>query len=108
MRARQLPGLSYAYGDNPPPQHGLALDAGAMLPVTLVEPEAFAAQAICRRLSPRCGRSRVLVLEPGAGLAVMQALAGGAQQVTAALGNRLVRWAVAATAGEYDVYAHRV
>jgi hypothetical protein len=105
---RQLPGLSYAYGDNPPPQHGLALDAGAMLPVTLVEPEAFAAagylpEAVAYALRPD---ARVLVLEPGAGLAVMQALAGGAEQVTAALGNRLVRRAVAATAGEYDVYAH--
>lgn len=105
---RQLPGLSYAYPDNPPPQHGLAVDAGAVLPVTLVQPAEFAAaaympEAIAYALRPG---ARVLVLEPGAGLSVAQALAGGAGQVIAALGNRLAGRAVAETAGEYDVYAH--
>ncbi|HXF61411.1 MAG TPA: hypothetical protein VNK95_07330, partial [Caldilineaceae bacterium] len=110
MRAagtRQLPGLSYSYPATPPEQHGLALDAGALQPITLVDPASFDAaaylpEALAYRLRPQAS---VLVLEPGAGLGVLQALAGGAAQVTAVVENRLVRRAVAQTATT-DPYAH--
>ena len=103
---RQLPGLSYAYPANPPPQYGLALDAGAVMPVTLVDAEAFDAavympEAVAFVLRPH---ANVLALEPGGGLAVLQALAGGARQVTAVAANALERRA-ASTAGRYDVFA---
>lgn len=104
---RQLPGLSYTYPANPPPQHGLTLDAGAVMPVTLVDPADFEAaaylpEAIAYSLRPQ---ARVLTLEPGAGLAVLQALAGGAESVTAVTANTLELRA-AETAGAHDVYAH--
>lgn len=104
---RQLPGLSYAYPGNPPTQYGMALDAGAVMPVTLVRPSEFDAaaylpEAIAFALRPE---PEVLVLEPGGGLAVLQALAGDAQQVTAVTANALKRRA-ASTAGEYDPYLH--
>ena len=104
---RQLPGLSYAYPGNPPRQYGLALDAGAVMPLTLAEPADFDAaeympEAIAFLLRPD---ARVLALEPGGGLVVLQALAGGAQRVTAVSGNALERRA-ATTAADYNVYAH--
>ena len=104
---RQLPGLSYAFPGSPPPQYGLALDAGAVMPVTLVDPAGFDAaaympEAIAFALRPD---SHVLTLEPGGGLTVLQALAGGAEQVTAVAANTLERRA-ASTAGEYDVFSN--
>jgi hypothetical protein len=103
---RQLPGLSYSYPGAPPPQHGLALDAGALQPITLVDPAGFEAaaflpEALAYELRPSAS---VLLLEPGAGLAVLQALAGGAEQVTAVVENPLIRRAVAQTAS-LDPYA---
>lgn len=77
---RQLPGLSYAHPGAPSPQLGPALDAGALQPVTLVTPAEFEAaaylpEALAYELRPGAA---VLILEPGAGLGVLQALAGGA------------------------------
>ncbi len=105
---RQLPGLSYTYPGVPPPQHGLSVDAGARQPVTLVSPQAFDVGAylpegLAFHLRPT---AEVLVLEPGGGLGVLQALAGGAARVTGVLGNPLVRRGVARTAATFDVYAH--
>jgi hypothetical protein len=104
---RQLPGLSYAYPGAPPPQLGLAVDAAGIQPITQVAPGQFAAaaylpEAIAFELRPA---ARALVLEPAGGLGVLQALAGGAAQVTAVLDNPLERRAVAATAPQWDVYA---
>jgi hypothetical protein len=97
---RQLPGLSYAYTGEPPPQLGLALDAGALQPVTLAAPEDFAAAAYLPEQLGYALRpgAAVLVLEPGAGLGVLQALHGGAAQVTAVIDNPLVPRAVGRTA----------
>ena len=97
---RLLPGLSYAYPGDPPPQLGLALDGGALQPVTLTAPDAFPAaaylpEALAYELRPQ---ATALVLEPGAGLGVLQALAGGAAHVTAVVDNPLVRQAVRQTA----------
>jgi hypothetical protein len=108
---RLLPGLSYTFTGSPPPQAGLSLDADSPQPVTLVPAAEFAAadhlpEAIAFRLRPG-GRS--LVLEPGGGLGVLQALAGNPQtppqSVTAVIGNPLARAAARAAASAADVYA---
>ncbi len=105
---RQLPGLSYAFPGAPPPQLGLAVDAAGIQPITQAAPDQFPAaaylpEAIAFELRPA---AQALVLEPAGGLGVLQALAGGAAQVTAVLDNPLERRAVAATAPQWDVYAH--
>jgi hypothetical protein len=94
-----LPGLSYTYPGTPPAQHGLSLDADSLQPLTLVAPGVFAAgpympEAIAFQVRPG---AKALVLEPGGGLAVLQALAGGANEVVAVEGNPLVRRAAALT-----------
>jgi len=104
---RALPGLSYACADLPPGQLGLARDADALLPITLARPEDFKIGAclpetLAFALRPN---ARALILEPGGGLGILQALAAGASQVTATVGSPLERVAVAATAGPADPYA---
>ena len=108
---RLLPGLSYTFNGAPPPQAALSLDADSPQPITLIPAEEFSAadylpEALAFRLRPG-GRS--LVLEPGGGLGVFQALAATpklpGQPVTAVIGNPLVRAAVGQTAPSADVYA---
>ena len=105
---RVMPGLSYTSPDNPPEQNGLSIDADALLPVTLTSPSEFNAadylpESFSFQINPQVG---VLVLEPGGGLGVLQALAGGASQVTAVVSNPLVIKAIAATSPESDVFNH--
>ncbi len=104
---RTLPGLSYAYAGLPPPQLGLARDADALQPITLASPAAFEAHAYLPEAPAFTLRpaGRVLILEPGAGLGVLQALAGDAQQIVAVVGSPLERRAVAATAQQADPFA---
>ena len=102
-----LPGLSDAYTGTMPAQLGLSLDADFLKPITLGAPEEFSAasfmpEALAFALQPS---GHVLVLEPGGGLGVLQALTGGADAVTAVPGNSLMRRAVARAAGAADVYA---
>jgi spermidine synthase len=108
---RLLPGLSYTFTGAPPLQAGLSLDADSPQPVTLIPAEAFAAadylpEAIAFGL--RSG-GRSLVLEPGGGLGVLQALVAtpnlSGQLVTAVISNPLVREAVGRAAPSADVYA---
>ena len=108
---RLLPGLSYTFTGAPPPQAGLSLDADSPQPITLIPAEAFAAadylpEALAFRLRPG---GRNLVLEPGGGLGVLQALAAtpkrAGQPVTAVISNPLVRAAVGQAAPSADVYA---
>jgi hypothetical protein len=111
---RLLPGLSYVYTGLPPPQDGLSVDADAVQPITLVAPQSFDAapfmpEAVAFELRPG---AETVVLEPGGGLGVLQALAGSAARVTAVLGNPLVRQAVARAAASVppsspgeDIYA---
>jgi hypothetical protein len=106
---RIMPGLSYTYPGNPPPQLGLAIDADALQPITLVDPNEFTGadylpEAIAFQVRPN---AKVLVLESGGGLGVMQALAGGASQVTAVVKNPLVLDAISKTALEQDVYSYQ-
>jgi hypothetical protein len=94
-----LPGLSYIYPGETPLQAGLSVDAESPQPLTLVGPADFAAgpympEALAFELRPG---ARTLVLEPGGGLAVLQALAGGASEVVAVESKALVRRAVAST-----------
>ncbi len=104
---RTLPGLSYIYTGLIPPQLGLARDADALLPITLATPDAFEAHAFLPEAPAFVLRpaSRVLVLEPGAGLGVLQALAADAGQVTAVIGSSSERRAVATTAPQADPFA---
>lgn len=105
---RRWPGLSYAYTGEPPAQYGLFLDADAPQPITPVPPDEFDAATFLPEWPAFALRphASVLVLRPGGGLGVLQALAGGAQQVTAVEENPLVLRAVAATAPQANVYAH--
>jgi hypothetical protein len=105
---RLLPGLSYAYPGTPPPQHGLSLDGDSLQPVNLVRAAEFEAgeylpEAVAFSLRPG---GRVLVLEPGGGLGVLQAAAGGAGEVFAVVSNPLIPLAVSRVAGEANPYAH--
>lgn len=105
---RQLPGLSYTYQGVPPEQHGLSLDGESVQPVSLVAPDDFEAAAYLPEalvFSLRPG-GRTLILKPSGGLGVLQALAGGSQQVTAVINNPLARLGVAQGARERDIYAH--
>lgn len=102
-----LPGLSYTYPGWPPAQNAIFIDADAPLPVTDANPQALAAadylpEAAAFHLRPG---ARVLALEPGGGLGVLQALAGGASQVTALSGNPLLWRAAAQTTPGVDVFA---
>ena len=107
---RLLPGLSYTYAGVFPPQSGLSIDADSLLPITLIRPAEFTAagylpEAVAFALQPG---ANVLVLEPGGGLGVAQALAapppGRPREVTVVIGNPLTRDAVAAAAAGYDPY----
>ncbi len=105
---RLLPGLSYTYAGSPPIQYGLSVDADALQPISLTRPEDFEAgdylpEALAFQLRPN---AEVLILKPGGGLGVIQALDGGAKQVTAVINNPLTRVAVAESTSELDVYAH--
>lgn len=103
---RVMPGLSYTYPGNPPNQIGLSKDGDNLQPITLIEPENFKAggylpEAVAFELHP--GGS-VLVVEPGGGLGVLQALSGGADRVVAIVSNPLQLEAVSASAPEFDIY----
>lgn len=104
---RQLPGLSYAFSGPLPPQLALLVDAAGGQPITETTGEAFSAaaylpEAIAFDLRPA---AQALVVEPAGGLGVLQALAGGAAQVTAVLDNPLEQRAVAAVAPAWNPYA---
>jgi hypothetical protein len=104
----QLPGLSYIYPQNPPPQMGLSIDADSLQAVTLVQPGEFGAaeflpEALAFELYPGAD---VLVLEPGGGLGILQALAGGASRVMAVMGNPLVPGSISQTVPAADIFIH--
>ena len=103
---RQLPGLSYTYPGIPPEQYGLSVDADSLQAISLVSPEDFTAgkflpEALAFILRPA---ARTLVLEPGSGLGVLQALAGGGQEVIAVNSNPLIPEVISRTAPGFDIY----
>ncbi len=81
-----LPGLSMQALITPPPQAAITLDGDNLIPITALPVEEAAAvtdflpEALAYMLRPG---ARALVLEPGGGLGVLQALAGGAAEVVA-------------------------
>ncbi len=102
-----LPGLSYAYEGDIPGQLGLSLDAGPPQPITLARPENFQAadwlpEGPVFSLEPT---GDVLVVEPGGGSGLLQALRGREGSVTALVENRLLIQGSAA-AGEFNIYRH--
>jgi len=103
---RALPGLSYTFPETPPEQLGLSADGDDLSPITLVPPDQFAAasylpEALIFTLRPGADS---LVLEPGAGLGILQALANGATRVTAVAPNPLVPLAIEKVASPYNLY----
>ena len=103
-----MPGLSYTYGGELPDQTGMAFDGDALRPVTLVDPENFQAGAYL----PEAGAfelhpgGKVLVLDAGSGLGLMQAIAGGAGEVTAVVEDPLILQAITKTSPSHDIYSH--
>ncbi len=103
---RALPGLSYTYRGVPPTQLGLSSDGDDLAPVSLVTPNDFVAaaylpEAIAFELRPS---ARALVLEPGVGLGVLQAQAGGAREIITVLPNRMIPAAVALSASQANPF----
>lgn len=90
-----MPGLSLNSPVPVPPQAGLLLDGDSLMPITFLSPDAPEAQSLADhvplglayRLRPG---ARTLVLEAGAGLDVLLALAAGAAHVTAVEDNSLI------------------
>lgn len=104
---RVMPGMSYVFKGDLPPQLGMGLDAESLQPITMIEPKDFQAgrylpESIAFQIKPG---ANVLILDAGGGLGVIQALAGGADHVTAVENNQLIFAAIAETAPETDVYS---
>jgi hypothetical protein len=103
---RALPGLSYMFPALPPDQSGLSVDANALLPISLVTPDQFAAaeympEALAFNLRPE---AHTLVLNSGAGLGILQTLVGGASSVTATTDNPLILQAIFHTYPEFNFF----
>lgn len=103
---RSLPGLSYTYPGNPPPQDGLTFDGDDLSPIPLVAPSEaefapYMLSSLAYELRPR---AEAAVLEPRGGLEVLIALAGTTESVTAVEPNELAIRAVGET--DHDVYSH--
>ena len=102
---RDAPGLSLTERRPVPRQAGVAVDGGGLSGM-LLDPadtgflDRLPSAAPYAVLSPR----RVLVIEPGGGLEVWNALAHGVREVTAVIANPLVRQAVDANAANASPY----
>jgi hypothetical protein len=104
----QFPGLSYLYSGGFPEQLGISIDGDSLLPISLVNPIEFEAadylpEAIVFRIKPG---GHALVLEPGGGLGILQAIAGGIERITAVLGNPLISQAVGESTPTSNIYDH--
>ncbi len=99
-----MPGLSLQSPDGLPTQAGLMLDGDNLMPITKLSPESRQARnladylpnGLALRLRPE---ANTLVIESGAGVDVLFALAGGANSVTAVEENGLVNNLIAADYG---------
>ena len=105
---RTFPGLSYAYLGDLPEQYTLFRDADSAQPVHLVTPEVFEAlaylpESIAFHFRPG---GEVLVLNPGGGLGVHQAIAGGAQRVSAVLQDPKMLSVIQQSAPDTSIYQH--
>jgi hypothetical protein len=102
----RLPGLSYIYTGEIPPQLGFSTDGQTPQPVTLIIPKDFSAadylpESIVFKL---LDNPKTLVLEPGGGLGVLQALTGGSTQVSAVMGNPLETLAIQNSSSSFNVF----
>ena len=102
----RLPGLSYQYSGIIPDQLGLSIDADSTHPITLASPGDFEAsdylpESIIFNLFQD---EDVLVIEPGGGLGVLQALSGKADKVTVTISNPLVVEAIDQSVDLGNVY----
>lgn len=90
-----MPGLSLLSPVGPPTQAGLLLDGDNLMPILGLSPDSDEASLLADYLPEGIGfllrpRGRTLVVEAGAGMSVLFALASGAEHVTAVEDNRLV------------------
>lgn len=98
---RSVPGMSLRYMQAPPAQMGLFVDGDNLSPIqTSAQAQDLAfldylPEAVLFQLRPQAD---IVVIEPLAGLAVWQALHGGASHITALMSNPLVWQAVEETA----------
>ncbi len=86
---RAFPGMSYTFSGNLPEQFGMAIDGESLMPVPVhptsqIRAGEFLPEAIAFRLRPGAD---TLILEPHGGLAVWQALAGGARRISVIVSN---------------------
>lgn len=86
---RVLPGMSYTFSGHLPEQFGMAIDGDSLLPIPIYHTDQikvgdYLPEAIAFRLRPGAD---ILVLEPHGGMAVLQALAGGARRISAVISN---------------------
>jgi hypothetical protein len=104
----RLPGLSYQFKGDIPYQVGIAVDADSPQPVTLIAPEDFLVgnflpESVVFQLKPQ---AKTLVIEPGGGLGVIQALWGKASNVSVLKENPLEIEAVRSTTGLMNIFDH--
>ncbi len=101
-----FPGLSYTFPGSLPEQLGLAVDGDALSPITLATPADFPAAEYLPEAAAFLENPGVdtLVLNASSGLGLMQALAGGADRVTAVIDNPLITEATDDGAGRYNPY----
>lgn len=108
---RSLPGLSFQYQGPLPPQYGLFTDGGDLSPVLDTRQEMewaflkYLPEALAYELAPE---GPALVLKPEGGLAIWQALAGGAsaRQATAITPNPDIPEQLAALLDRDSPYRH--
>jgi hypothetical protein len=104
----QMPGLSYLYDGLIPEQVGVSLDANALQAFTLIHPDkfdaaAFLPESIAFDINPK---AEVLVLNPGGGLGVLQALTGRAKSVKSVVNNDLVPQSILSTYPTLNYYSY--
>lgn len=104
------PGLSLNAPIGPPQQAALFIDGDGPIPINNLAPDDQAAKtltsytpaALAYQLRPG---AHSLILTPGAGLDMLLALAAGAEQVTVAMGEPLVRDILS---GPYEEFSERI
>jgi hypothetical protein len=104
---RSAPGLSLAYRGGLPPQLGLLVDGDNLSPISRPPAQAQADRSFTAYLPLALGfrlrpAARVLILEPGGGLAVLAALQAGARAVTVVQSNPTVVEVVGRRFAEFD------
>ena len=88
---RSLPGLSFTFRGDPPPQDGLTFDGDDLSPIPRIDPQraAFVSYLLISLPFELRPGSDALILEPRGGLDVFVALAGGARSIVAVEPNEL-------------------